>query len=287
MVDEKILTDFPESLQEIHNPPKKLFYRGDLTLLEKPCISIVGTRRMSEYGRYMTEKIVGELSCADLVIVSGLAKGIDSIAHQAALDNSMKTIAVLGSGLSCIYPRENAALADEIGKHGLLLSEYEGDREPLNHHFPQRNRLVSAISLATLVIEAPVRSGALITARFALEQNRGIFVVPGDVDRENSLGILELMQKGAAHPVSSGYEILEILKQQPTLISEPETIDLKLSTSENLIYKILSPSRPKALQTIIQEAHLPAEETLAILSLLEIRDIISQKQGCFKIKSHS
>lgn len=285
MVKEITLTALPEALQQIHRPPHKLFCRGDLSALEKPCISIVGTRRMSDYGQYMTEKIVSELACADLVIVSGLAKGIDSVAHQAALDYGLSTIAVLGSGLGQIYPRENQELAEKIVRSGgLILSEYPNNRAPLNHHFPQRNRIVSGLSLATIVIEAPVRSGALITARFALDQSKEIFVIPGDVDRQNSLGTLQLLQKGAAYPISSGYEVLEILKQQPQLpqMAAPQKPKLKLNNNEERVYKTLNKTRPLALQHILQKIPLPTAEVLAILSLLEIKGLVSQKHGSFK-----
>ena len=165
----------------------------------------------------MTQKIIEELAVLDIAIVSGMAIGIDTIAHKTALKLNIPTIAVLGSGLNNIYPKANLKLAQKIAQNGLILSEYEPDAPPLNYNFPQRNRLISGLSVATIVVEAPEKSGALITARFALNQGREIFVVPGDADRVNSKGITKLMQKGAAYPVTCGQDIIESLKIQPHL----------------------------------------------------------------------
>lgn len=200
MYQEQFFKVSQKPLADIPSAPKKLYYRGNIDLLNLPAVAIVGTRKCSDYGEYITQELVKGLSVLNIAIVSGLAKGIDAIAHQAALQYGMKTIAVLGSGINNIYPREHQNLAEEIAKNGLLLSEYSGDTSALPQNFPMRNRIVSGLCLATIVVEAPVKSGALITARFALEQGREVFVIPGDIDRENSLGCLELLQKEVLIP---------------------------------------------------------------------------------------
>lgn len=208
---------YPPLLKQIYKPPVTLFCKGNLKILSSLCISIVGTRRNSNYGEFMTRKIISELSMTSLCVVSGLAKGIDAIAHDAALKNNMATIAVLGSGLNNIYPKQNKNLAEQIKNKGLLITEYEDDMTPQKCNFPQRNRIISGLSIATLVIEAPEKSGALITAKLALEQGREVFVVPGDANEINSIGIIKLLQKGGAYPVGSGQEIIDVLNEQSVL----------------------------------------------------------------------
>jgi DNA processing protein len=222
----------------------------------------------------------------DIAIVSGLAKGIDTIAHEAALENDLPTIAVLGSGINNIYPKCNANLADKIEEKGLILSEYEGETEPLDFQFPQRNRIISGLSIAIIVIEAPTKSGALITAKLALEQNREIFTIPGDIDRETSIGPLHLIQYCGAYPISSGKEIIEILKKQPHLFEKPKsqkwpvqtvkppTIKFNLAQSESKILKNLSKNRPQTLEQIQKKTSFSPEKILASLSILEIQNLI-------------
>lgn len=293
---------YPKLLKEIYNPPQKLFYRGRIELLNKTCISVVGTRRNTDYGEFMTEKIVAELSVLDIAIVSGLAKGIDAIAHKAALENNLPTIAVLGSGINNIYPKTNNGLALEIEKNGLIISEYEDQTEPVNFQFPQRNRIISGLSIAVIVVEAPEKSGSLITARLALEQNREIFTVPGDVDRETAIGPLKLIQDCGAYPISSGKEIVEILQKQPHLFPGKSKISLNkfrhsakpqigiqnrspiktplpipsynLTTDQKLIFSFLSKNRPATLEKIQKKTSLPPEKILANISILEIQGLL-------------
>ena len=237
--------EYPQLLKQIYNYPQKLFYRGDLKVLEKPSIAIVGTRRPTEYGEYMAEKIVKELSILDVNIVSGLAKGIDTIAHETALECGLSTVAILGSGIENIYPPANIELAKAIEENGLVMSEFEGDIEPASFHFPMRNRIISGLSLATIVIEAPEKSGALITAKYALDQGREIFVIPGDIEREQSLGALRLLQRGAAYPIASGHEVLEILKTQPYLFKENLAGNLVENRNTNRAVKSKKTKRAK------------------------------------------
>jgi DNA protecting protein DprA len=185
-------------LREISDPPKQVFYQGEIETFFSPCFSIVGTRRPSWYGVRMALTFSKQLALRGLTIVSGLARGIDSYAHRGALWVGGKTIAVLGHGLGRIYPPENQGLAQQIlQSRGGLVSEYSANTPPLKHHFPQRNRIISGLSLGTLIIEAAQKSGSLITAYCALEQNREVFVVPSQLDQASFVGSHRLVQEGA------------------------------------------------------------------------------------------
>jgi len=277
--------EYPDLLRQIDNPPEKVYFKGNTEALGLTCIAVVGTRKYSEYGEYMTRKIVEELSIYNIAIVSGLAKGIDTIAHNVCLEMDMPTIAVLGSGINNIYPIENRKLAKEIEKKGLVISEYPDEAPPLKHYFPQRNRIISGVSIATLVIEAPERSGALITARCALEQGREIFAVPADIDRTNSTGIIKLLQKGAAYPVGSGQDIIETLKLQPQLFrtcskrENKEEPALSLTSQEELILFTLSKTRGIPIDHINNTTNLSPQQVLTGLSYLEIKGVIKIKDG--------
>ncbi|MEK7672711.1 MAG: DNA-processing protein DprA [Patescibacteria group bacterium] len=286
--------DFPILLREIYQPPHQLFYKGNLEALNRPCISIVGTRKNSDYGEEMTRKIVKELAVYDLNIVSGLAKGIDTIAHQSALENGLNTIAVLGGGIENIYPYENIGLAEEIlQKGGLILSEFEALAEPTRYTFPQRNRIVSGLSLVTIVVEAPEKSGALITADLALNQGREVMVVPADVDRPSSTGILKLLQKGGAYPIATGKEVIERLNESATLFSKKSLSALikpnkkeiptyKLTDQENKIFTLLQKHRTKNIEIIYEQTKLPITNILTTLSFLEIKGLVKNVNGQYK-----
>ncbi len=274
---------FPELLTEIYDPPEKLYYFGNIDLIYKSSISIVGTRKSTEYGEYVTNKIVEELSNYDLNIVSGLAKGIDTIAHKAALKNNLSTIAVLGSGFKNIYPKVNIDLARKIAQKGLLISEFPNDETPKQMNFPKRNRIISAVSLATIIIEAPEKSGALITADFALEHGREIFTVPGDIDQPNSQGPLKLLKESAAHPISSGQDVIDVLKEKIRPKFKNKKIEsipsLKINPKESQILAAISKARARSFRSIQKKSKLPISELLSQLSLLEIRGLIKKKNG--------
>jgi DNA processing protein len=204
--------NYPKLLKEIYAPPALLYIRGNLKPDNEFSLGIVGTRKLSSYGRQITPLITADLAQAGLVIVSGLAKGIDTLAHQATLKVKGHTVAVLGSGIDKknIYPSINRRLAEEISQNGALVSEFPIGTQPSAQNFPQRNRIISGLSLGILVIEAPEKSGALITAKDALEQNRDIFAVPGHIFSPNSLGPHNLIKMGAKL-VSQANDILEEL----------------------------------------------------------------------------
>lgn len=194
---------YPELLGRIHQVPKELYFSGDKKTLEEPLISIVGSRRMTPYGKRVCDLLVPGLVEAGIGIVSGLAFGIDSQAHRVALEHQGRCIAVLGSGLDQIYPRQHQSLADQIiAAGGCILSEYPDTLEPTKYSFPARNRIIAGLSPMTIIIEAGVGSGSLITAQLALDENRGVGVVPGEIDKEQSQGINQLLRQGAI-PITS------------------------------------------------------------------------------------
>lgn len=194
------LTDeeYPSSLREIHDPPLALYVQGELTKADEHALAVVGTRRPTHYGRAVAERFAAGLTQAGYTVVSGLAEGIDTVAHHAALKAKGRTLAVLGGGLDCLYPRSNAALAESIAKRGAVMSEFPLGRQPDRTTFPMRNRIVSGLSVGVLVIEAGMKSGALITARQAMEQGRNVFAAPGRIDSRASQGCHALIRDGAA-----------------------------------------------------------------------------------------
>ncbi len=241
----KVLTwkdeDYPEILAQTHNAPPVLYYRGDLSCLRNHAMGVVGTRKVSSYGKSAVEKFVQGLATEKITIISGLAIGTDTLAHMAALKYDTKTIAVLGSGVDndSIYPAMNKKLAQKIlDQDGLIISEQPPGTRPINYQFPLRNRIISGLSLGVLIIEAPESSGALITGKYALEQNREIFAVPGHINHQNSRGCNKLIQQGAKL-VCSTEDILEELaiKQIPDLASIKKTAS---SNTDPLSQKIIT-----------------------------------------------
>lgn len=202
--------DYPEALAHLPQPPAGLFARGRVELLKRPGIAVVGSRRHTAYGRDATVSLVVGLVRAGYVVISGLARGIDGIAHETALDVGADTVAVLGCGLDVPYPPEHAALAERIAVHGCLVTEFPPGTPPLKYHFPQRNRIISGLARAVLVVEATERSGALITANYALEEGKEVFAVPGPIHSASSRGTNRLIQDGAGVATSAA-DLLGVL----------------------------------------------------------------------------
>jgi len=202
---------YPSALRQVRPPPPTLYVRGRVELLERPGIAVVGTRRYSTYGRDATVSLVVGLVRAGYTIVSGLARGIDGIAHRTALDVGGDTVAVLGTGVDVPYPPEHRDLFQLIAEHGCLVSEFAPGTPPLKWHFPQRNRIIAGLARAVLVVEAPEKSGALITAHYALDEGKEVFAVPGPIHNPTSQGPNRLIQDGAAL-VTSAADILRVLE---------------------------------------------------------------------------
>lgn len=262
---------YPSLLRQIPNPPLGIYIKGNVSF-SFPTIAVVGTRKVSNYGRAVIKKLIPQLVVeANFIVVSGLAYGIDSLAHQEVLEHQGITWAVLGSGLNKIFPALNKKLAQKITERGALISEYPLSVPPLKHHFPWRNRIISGLSLGTIVIEAPVKSGALITANFALEQNREVFAVPGSIFNKNSQGNHLLIQQGAklVQKIEDIAEELNIILPKTNKI-----IDAQISSEENTIYKLLSADKPSTIDKIKEKVNLKTNQILAILSNLEIKGLI-------------
>jgi len=256
---------YPKLLRQIYDPPALLFYRGDLAAWQATCLAVVGTRRATSYGTNVTAQLVEPLARAGLTIVSGLAYGIDTVAHRTTLSAGGLTLAILASGLDQIYPTANKSLAQDIvHKGGAIISEFPPGTAPLKQNFPFRNRIIAGLSAATLVIEAAPGSGSLITARSALEANREIFAVPGSILSPVSQGTNELIKLGA-HLVTTASDVLNVLglANLPRRALEPPPADQA---------KILSylTKEPKALDDIVREAGLKVADITAGLSLLEL-----------------
>jgi len=274
-------------LKEIYTPPALLYLRGKIEPRDEFSLGIVGTRKLSAYGQQATPFIAAELARAGLTIISGLAKGIDTLAHRAALSAGGRTIAVLGSGLNKtnIYPFSNRRLAEEISRKGAVISEFPLGTQPLAQHFPQRNRIISGLSLGILVIEAPERSGALITAKDALEQNRDVFAIPGPIFAQNSFGTNNLIKMGAKL-VGQANDILEELNL--SLLTEPSSVDKKIipdNQEEALILKQLS-EEPIHIDKIIKQTKLSTAIVNSNLTLMEMKGKVRNLGGNNYVLTH-
>lgn len=276
--------DFPSSLNEIPEPPEELYLRGNLPdPTQYYYLAVVGSRKYTAYGREATERIISGLAGYPICIVSGLAVGIDGIAHRAALDAKLPTVAVPGSGLdpSVIYPRAHANLAREIVKNGgALLSEYEPKLRAAPWTFPQRNRIMAGLAQGVLIIEAEEQSGTLITARLALDYNKNVFVVPGSIFSATSKGTNKLIKQGAT-PVMSATDLLEeigFVEQQIGLPTQASALDLTLYTPEEQAILILL-NEPRAREEVLTLSPLASSQTLSTLIILEIKGFVREKMG--------
>jgi len=276
--------EFPVGLREIPYQPEKLFIVGELPdPTQYYYLAVVGSRKYTSYGREAAERIIGGLTGYPIVIVSGLAIGIDCIAHRTALDNGLLTIAIPGSGLdqSVLYPRTNLALANEIVESGgALLSEFEPNFHATQWSFPQRNRLMAGITQGTLIIEAEEKSGTLITARLALDYNRNIYAVPGSIFSAPSKGTNNLIRQGAT-PIVSSENLLEELGLKEMSYNDSKNknkLDVThYSPDEQTILLLLN--NPCSREDILSSIEKPVAQTLSILTTLEIKGIICEKNG--------
>ena len=276
---------YPELWKEVVSPPKKLYAVGNISLLNMNSIAIVGSRNSSEYGEAITKKIAKDLAMENIVIVSGMALGIDSVAHKACIESGGKTIAILGSGFNHIYPKENEKLfLDIIQNDGLVISEFPLDSPVQMKNFPKRNRIISGLALGVLVIEAAYRSGTSITARFARAQGKKVFCIPNSIGNKNSYGTIDLVRKGAML-VRSAEDILVELNLKANL-GKKGTIENNLkSKKSSKQLKILDENSKKIVDCIAQNKGLDAEKICIktnldvvtvnqLLTILEIDEVI-------------
>jgi DNA processing protein len=274
---------YPAALRQIPDPPGVLFRRGDHVAIDQLAIAIVGTRHATRYGLRQAERLASGLARAGLTIVSGLARGIDAAAHRAALAARGRTLAVLGSGLLNVYPPEHAELAADIARQGAVYSELPPLQQPMSGTFPQRNRLISGLSLGVLVVEAAERSGAIISASHAAEQGRDVFAVPGPADCRTSRGCHQLIRDGAKL-VESVEDVLEELgplfapfrRDDGQMLRHPA--ELQLDPQERQVLDAIG-TEATDLDRIVRATELPVQRVLATVSVLEIRHLIRRVGG--------
>jgi len=280
--------NYPSILKQIYDPPIILYARGNFRESDKNSIAIIGSRRTSVQGRLNAQKFAYEIAASGWTIVSGLARGIDTAAHMGALRSHGRTIAVLGSGIDVMYPAENKELADNISKNGVLLSEFPFGTQPLRENFPRRNRIVSGLSKAIVVVEASEKSGALITAGFALEQGREVFVIPGDVSIPTTRGSHLLLKDGANLALTPDDILAETEKEE---IREPKISEVlqpkdkkekkiksELNKEQNELLKIMN-NEPMHIDEIKELSNLGLQELNKLLLKLEICGSIKQFPG--------
>ena len=287
--------DYPELLKNIYDPPPVLYYRGELLKPSERSIAIVGTRRATRYGLETAAKLAGELAALGIVVVSGLAQGIDTAAHQAVVAAGGRTIAVFGTGVDVVFPADNKGLAQQIETSGALVSEFplgeRGDRS----NFPRRNRIISGLSLGVIVVEGDYQSGAMITAKEALEQGREVFAVPGQIGHDQARGPHWLIKQGAKL-VEDVQDVLDELNISAgggsAFGGQPQTSNLKtnnktqktitkpdnLSPEEERIYSVLS-LEPKHIDAIAVEVGMAAPQAASVLMMLEIKKCVRQLPG--------
>lgn len=274
----KLDEEYPEKLRVLPDSPFFLFCKGDLSLLGKKSLSVVGTRKPSNYGRITTNKLVGDIAKEGIVIISGLAYGIDSIAHKRTLEVSGKTIAVLGSGFNYIYPSEHTALAKEIvDKGGLLISEYQPSKKSTKYTFPQRNRIIAGLADGVLITEAGLKSGTIHTKDFALEYGKNMYAVPGNIDNELSTLTNDLIKSGQAATVTCAQDILSDYKIEK---SEKNEAFFNYSIEEQMIINLLKKGQ-KEIDEIAKETKLDINILNSYLTSLEISGIIERLPGNF------
>lgn len=270
-------TEYPKALKEIPSPPPFLYVRGNIDVLQQHSIAIVGSRKATAYGRSVTRNLVSELVAHDFVITSGLAFGIDSVAHSSTVEFDKPTIAVLGSGVESdsVYPRSNSRLAESITERGVILSEHSVGTKPWPSHFPRRNRIISGLSQGVVVVEAAQKSGALITAYAALDQNREVFAIPGDITRALSRGTNTLIQKGAKL-VTSADDILEELHVDIQRNSRP---------TEKMATMILDTIQqgPTTFDKLQKETGFPQKVLQKNLTELELSGKLTKQMGLYYI----
>lgn len=269
--------EFPSLLKKIYDPPLLLYVIGRFVENDQYSISVVGTRLPTNYGKIQTEKIVSELTDQNITIVSGLARGIDSVAHSSALKNNGRTIAIVGSGLDVIYPAENKKLFNEIKTKGVIISEFGIGTKPNAENFPRRNRIISGITLGTLVIETAITGGAMQTARLALDQNREVFAVPGNLGTKQSEGTNLLIQRGEAKLVKTADDILTELELllKPVAGKNIPKQQKDLSIFEEKIFNCLL-NEPLHIDSIAEKTNLSTSDCLVNLLSLEFKGIVKQ-----------
>jgi len=291
---------YPSSLREIYDPPIVLYVKGAWSeCLDQPCIGVVGSRKASTYGQNAALMLARDLAQRGITVVSGFARGIDAAAHRGALEAKGRTIAVLGTGIDEVYPRDHKKLAEEIlANGGALVSQFPLGTPPVSENFPYRNRIISGLSLGIVVVEAAENSGSLITARLAIEQNREVFAVPGNITSRNSFGTNYLIKGAGAKLVQQWQDIAAEMPPQlaakllpppftetraePSLTNKLALVPEGLSQTETSVFRLLTADSPVHVDSLVDKSKLPIKELTAALLALEMRDLVRALPGrCF------
>jgi DNA processing protein len=266
---------YPGLLAQIPSPPEQLYYIGDISLLSRTCVAIVGARRSTEYGKWAAMKLAKRLSDHGVVVVSGMAEGIDSFAHRGAIEGLTPTVAVMGTGIDICYPRINLKLREEIKKHGLILSELAPGTHPARFTFPLRNRIISGICRASVVAEAGLASGSLITAEYAAVQGREVYAVPGNINRKMSIGCNKLIRDGA-RPLAFIDDVLTDLGI-PTDIEA--SITGVLGGDERLVYEAVCRSGELTVDDVARAVDRSVSLVAAVVTILEMKGLLAFERG--------
>ncbi len=289
------LTDegYPDLLREIHDAPLVLYFKGALeAALAQPRVAVVGSRHCSTYGRNVTARISRDLAAHGLTVVSGMARGVDSAAHEAVLEVGGRTIAVLGTGLDDVYPKENVRLTHAIPENGALVSEFPFEKPPLPQNFPYRNRVISGMSLGVLVVEAAEQSGSLITARLALEQGREVFAVPGNITSGKSIGPNRLIQDGAKLVLDwrdvvaeFSYELRLLMKRgEDGTLSENADPEPELTDDERQVFRHIGLDAPVHIDHLFATAGISPQTVLSALLGLEMKEAVRELPGKYYVR---
>ena len=268
---------YPKLLGQITDPPPVLYVRGTLSEEDEYAVGVVGTRQASVYGRQVAEMLAGDLAHSHVTVVSGLARGIDASAHQAAIKAGGRTIAVLGCGVDVIYPPENRALAQEIIQHGALISDYPPGTQPDAQNFPPRNRIISGLSLGVIIVEADQRSGALITADFATQQGRDVFAVPGNIFNRSSRGTNQLIHDGAKMVLN----IKDVLEELNLGMVESYVAAQKVAPENDVERELIAhmTHEPVLTDELVAAVNLPTEVVTSTLAMMELKGMVRQANG--------
>ncbi|MCI0329560.1 MAG: DNA-processing protein DprA [candidate division Zixibacteria bacterium] len=272
-------TDYPESLAQIFDPPPILFYRGELVPEDKKAVGVVGTRTFSPYGKQVTDRMAFELAGMGVTVVSGMAQGIDSFAHEAALRSGGRTIAVLGGGFDSVTSSRARKLFEKIPTQGAVLTEFANGTPPTPENFPKRNRVISGLSLGVVVVEAPEGSGALITAQQALEQGREVMAVPGRVDSPNSAGTHRLIRKSSAALVTCAQDVISELNLAVAPMAERPVSAPDLKKEERVLFDLLAAGQPILIDELSTKSAMPVSECFSILTGLELKGHVRRLAG--------
>ncbi|MEP6569456.1 MAG: DNA-processing protein DprA [Acidobacteriota bacterium] len=291
---------YPPLLRETYDPPIVLYVQGAWSeCLEQPCIAIVGSRRCSTYGQNAASMLARDLAQRGVTIVSGFARGIDAAAHRGAIEGGGRTVAVIGTGLDQVYPRDHKKLAEEVLQaRGAIVSQFPLTTPPVSENFPYRNRIISGLSLGVIVVEAAENSGSLITARLAIEQNREVFAVPGNITSRNSFGTNYLIKGAGAKLIQQWQDVAAELppqiaakllpppltekKQEKSLADQLSLVPQGLTGFEQSVFKLLSADNPSHIDMLVNQSRLTISDLTATLLTLEMRDLVRALPGkCF------